>query len=468
MDQNGGLEPQSNRKMPFGQDFTPATLGKLIGQDQVLPWLLDSVQRLGSRQALAREIASQCLSHVADDSHRRDMASHVVTALRSYGLMTIDADDVALTPVGQKVRRARDEDRYVIFAAHILTECSGQTLVEAVERHQLLGENLTLESLSIALGEPATSKNLSTMRAWLARAGVMAARGPYQVLQPGLRAVLGKGAATYFGLSKPSLEFLLSARILEQQHPGVPLDAVEVADLTDARLGDLRIPRKSLGSFVKKLAERGHVELVPRLAGVGGSRTAFRLLSPSLKVSDEQLRNLLAQTQSGLDLSTLRPLREVISALGNGTAHEMGHCGEQLAIHLCLMMGLRVRSWRRRAPHSEIDLIADRVSNLTYERWAVQVKNTSADLDNDQVTREIGATSGMGVTHLLFVVPRAEVTGVARKEIDSKNRLTHAHIYVLSESMLVTLSAEHLLSHLRVQMRRIESLKRSEAESREA
>src|SRR6185436_6259983 len=118
-----------------------------------------------------------------------------------------------------------------------------------------------------------------------------------------------------------------------------------------------------------------------------------------------------------------------VPALSGGTADQIGRLGEQLAVHLCLMLGLRVRSWRKRAPHSEIDLIAERLTGLTYQRWVVQVKNTAVNLDVDQVDREIGAAAGLGVSHILFVAPRAEPTQHARGEIRMKNRLTHLHVY---------------------------------------
>ena len=53
------------------------------------------------------------------------------------------------------------------------------------------------------------------------------------------------------------------------------------------------------------------------------------------------------------------------------------------------------------ATHAEIDLIADRLSSLTYQHWGGRVK-ILGDLDADQVARGIGATSGLGVTHILF------------------------------------------------------------------
>ncbi|HEX2876894.1 MAG TPA: restriction endonuclease [Polyangiaceae bacterium] len=454
-------------RIPFGQDFTPATLGKRLGEDSVLGWLLEAAAS-GTRTAFAAKVAAECLSHVPGDKDRRDMASHVVTAMRGYRLIAVgEADEMALLPMGQLLREAPGNERDVLFARHILSSCQGQRLVDAIKRYELRGEVPDMEDLSIELGEAATSKNISTLRAWLARAGAVSAKGAYRVIDEGLERLLGPGVAALYGLNETELEFLLAARLAQSQGSAGSLDAVVVADLAEARNPDIRIRRKSLDRFVKTLEAGGHVRLLTALAGKGGSRTAFELLTGAINVTEEQLRELLAQSDTGLSLAELLPLREVVAGLGEGTAEKIGRMGEQLAVHLCLMLGLRVRSWRKRAPHSEIDLIAERLSGLTYQRWVVQVKNTDGNLDGDQVDREIGATAGLGVTHILFVVPRAGATQPALGEIRMRSRLTHLHIYLLTGAMLVEKRAEHMLVHLRRQARQLEADKRDESERRE-
>jgi Restriction endonuclease len=389
--------------------------------------------------------------------------------MRSYGLITVDEKgELALTAAAEALRDAADIERDLLFAQHIITMCEGQRFLEAIQRYELRGQAPDMEDISIELGESATSKNISTLRAWLARVGVVSAKGAYRVNDERLEEVLGKGVSAYFGLDRVDFEFVMAAGILQaQQGPKQPLDAVVVADLAESRGDDTRIRRKSLDRFVKRLEQRGLVEMMAALAGKGGSRTAFRLRPSAIRITEEQLRSLIAQSEAGFDLSALLPLREVLDGLASGTAEKIGRFGEQLAIHLCLTLGLRVRSWRKRAPHAEIDLIADRLSSLNYQRWAVQVKNTTGDLDSDQVAREIGATSGLGVTHILFVVPRAEITEPARREIRVKSRHTHLHVYKLTASMLTDRAAEPMLRHLHRQARRLEAEKRAESESRE-
>lgn len=251
--------------MPFGQDFTPATLGKKLGEDAVLGWLLQAAST-GAQAAFKRKVASECLSHVANEKDRRDMATHVVNAMRSYKLVSIDAaDGISLTAAGELIREAAGVERDVLFARHIIAMCKGQRFLDAIKRYELRGEVPDMEDLSLELGESATSKNISTIRAWLARAGVASAKGAYKVLDDGLDRVLGEGVASLYGLDRLSVEFLLAARIVQQQGGTRPLDAVAVAAVFAAR------PR---------LRSRARPELLfltrPRGRGPGRMRSILR------------------------------------------------------------------------------------------------------------------------------------------------------------------------------------------------
>jgi hypothetical protein len=167
-----------------------------------------------------------------------------------------------------------------------------------------------------------------------------------------------------------------------------------------------------------------------------------------------------------MPLEKLRPIGDALDALGKGTTEERGQLGEMLAVHACLMLGLRVVAWRKRAP-VEIDLSAERTVGLSYQRWHLQVKNIDGDLDADRVDREIGAAAGTGATHLLFVVPRGGVTGTAQLEIDTKNRLTHFHVYLLTAASFAAPIRASLIRDLRGQETKLTRIKRMEAERRE-
>jgi hypothetical protein len=71
------------------------------------------------------------------------------------------------------------------------------------------------------------------------------------------------------------------------------------------------------------------------------------------------------------------------------------------------------------------------------------------------------------VTHVLFVVPRAEATAPALGEVRVKSRLTPLHVYILTASMLGEKKPQPIVRHLGRQARQLEAEKREEAEARE-
>jgi hypothetical protein len=139
-----------------------------------------------------------------------------------------------------------------------------------------------------------------------------------------------------------------------------------------------------------------------------------------------------------------------------------------LAIHLCLALGLRVESWRSRAPEAEIDLMAERSIGLSYQRWAIQVKNTGGKVDSDRIDREVGAAAGSGTTHLLFIAPRTTLTEPAQREAMARSRLTSLHVYFLDEKAFPgEVSVNFILDQLTRQQHLLAMAKRHEARRRQ-
>lgn len=465
-DTSATLTQVSEHRVPYAPDFTPKTLGKRIGEDRVLWWLLDAAQRSSTKAELSLLIQKHCLEHIAKPKDRRDMASHVVQGLRNYLLCCVtDNDALELTAIGSELLSISDELRDAAFARHILASCNGLALVEAAERISYSGERPTLERLATLLDGHPTSKNVSTARQWLARAGVF--RGStYEVDAAGLARVLGSTTQRMFGLDPAQLEFLLCVRLLEKQTGEQWIRASEAKKVAIAKTPGLSIPHKSLSQYVRQLQKLGVVEC--RLAeGRGGTGTTVRLLAKAHEFTDEQLRSLIEQVGTGIPLDDLNPLKSVLEQLSDGDSHARGEAGEMLAVHLCVSLGLRVEAWRSRAPEAEIDLIADRTVGLAYQRWAIQVKNTESNVDSDRVDREIGAAAGLEVTHILFVVPRATLTGAARREALIRSMLTSMHVYYVDQEFFTDgIEVSAVLSELQAQSSRLALAKRLEAKRR--
>lgn len=453
--------------VPYAPDFTPAALGREVGEDNVLEWLLRTVEATRSRSLLAEEIATRGFGHIGGTARNRlDMASHVVQGLQNYGLIEVEGDTAALTAVGEGIYRAAAETRDRLFAVHILTQRGGLRLVDEIRRIELRGQTPTMEDLAFLQRHP-TEKSLSTMRAWLARAGVLNAKGTYAVNKERLEELLGERSKLLFGLTLAEAEFVFGARALTLQTGVEELSAAEVADYAETRSPDLRFRRKALGNLLEGLERRGLVQATGKRSGKGGTKLIFKLQWQGIALSEEELRGALSQ--AGFLLTDLEPIAQVLERLATGSTYEQGRAGEMLAIHVCLMLGLRNVVWRQRAPHAEIDLVADRVVGLAYQRWTVQVKNTAGDLSSDRVAREIGAAAGTGVTHVLFVAPRASLSKPARGEALHRSRLTPLHVLHLDHHVFADAGqiVGAVLKSLRAQAEDLAFLKREEAVRRE-
>jgi hypothetical protein len=460
-------EEERDGLVPYAPDFTPATLGKRLGADRVLGWLLEHA-RGSSRATLALAIAEQCLDHVPTPKDRRDMASHVIQGLQNYGLIAIDDEEkVALTSAGASLIEVEGQERDERFARHILTTCNGYRLVEAIQRAELAEQRVGLEILAETLDRNSTSKNISTMRAWLERAGVFAKGKNYKLVEARVDELLGHGTTRLFGLDDRQVEFVLAARILTAQQPTPMLEAAEIKMLAESRTPEVKLPSKALGNFARTLVVRGLFTEHAKAHTKGGTRVTLQLSPQGHELTDGQVRELVKQASSSIPLSELLPIARTLEELERGTAERKGKCGEMLAVHACLMLGLRVVGWRT-CDTVEVDLTAERTAALTFQRWRVQVKNTGDDLDADRVDRELGAAAGTGVTHLLFVVPRAGLSATAKAEIDAKNKLTHLHVFHLTrDAFAAPVQVAALIRELRGQEARLTRIKRFEAERRE-
>jgi hypothetical protein len=212
---------QNDQRVPYATELTPRSLGRMLGHDAVLPWLLQTAETVGTRKDFRNAIIEKCFSHIQGkraQQNRCDMASHVLQGLMGYKLVEIGAgDSIALTAKGEELLSVDDDVRDILFARHILTACNGYRLVEAIRRYELRGEVPSLEDLASELDGHPTAKSVSSMRAWLARAGVISASGRYTINKDALDRVLGGPVDAALGLTQVELEFLISARVLTKQ-----------------------------------------------------------------------------------------------------------------------------------------------------------------------------------------------------------------------------------------------------------
>lgn len=406
--------------LPFGSEFSPSQIN--------LPELLEiTSHHQGDPHALEAEImATYFASHAArpDDDADRDynrgkLANNCKLGMIAYGLIDRQA---RFTPVGQQMFDLRGDEQalYEALAKHILLNLKGMTLVQCLQDMVAAGEDITLDTLRVALEErgvlfPRGGKHPSMMRLWLAKAGVIIGNR-WQVNPIRLRAVLGTDPEEYPTLAKFTAQ--QRAFLLALANTGItaPQPANEIVKLASATYG-VRFPDKSLPKDVlNALVAAGYIEATKTTTGRGAKPF---LVAPTAKVKAEILGPLLDQLKDQVDpklLSLLtKPLAEILDEIKSEDRYVSGLALEALAFKLMRNLAMDYVATRLRASATggaEVDLVFQS-ARLVYSRWQVQCKNT-ARVALDDVAKEVGLTHFLKST-VIVIVTTGEVGAEARR-----------------------------------------------------
>lgn len=406
--------------LPFGSEFSPSQI--------FLPKLLELVkENEGDPKALEARILAEWFSQHAATSedeaagsyNRAKLANNCKLGLIAYGLIDRDA---RFTPVGDSLHGVRGDEAmlYDALARHILLNLHGMTLVQCLQDMVAAGDEVTLDSLRVALAErnihfPRGGKHPSMMRLWLAKAGVIVG-SRWQVNPIRLRAVLG---------TDPS-EFPLLARFTAQQkafllalaNTGItaPQQANEIARLAEATYG-VRFPDKSLPKEVlNALVASGYIEATKTTGGRGAKPF---MVKPTEKVQVDVIGPLLDQLKNQLDPKLLdlltKPLSLILDEVIAEDKYVAGLGLEALAFKLMRTLGMDYTATRLRASATggaEVDLIFHS-ARLVYSRWQVQCKNT-ARVSLDDVAKEVGLTHFLK-SNVIVMVTTGDIGGEARR-----------------------------------------------------
>ena len=271
-------------------------------------------------------------------------------------------------------------------------------LVQCLQDMVAAGEDITLDTLRIALGErgvhfPRGGKHPSMMRLWLAKAGVIIGNR-WQVNPIRLRAVLGIDPDDFPMLARFTAQ--QRAFLLALANTGVrtPQPANEIVKLASATYG-VRFPDKSLPKDVlNALSTGGFIEATKTTTGRGAKPF---LVTPTAKVQAEIIAPLLEQLKGQIDPKLLdlltKPLAEILNEIASTNRYLAGLALEALAFKVMRSLGMDYVATRLRAKDTagaEVDLIFHS-ARLVYSRWQVQCKNT-ARVSLDDVAKEVGLT----------------------------------------------------------------------------
>jgi site-specific DNA-methyltransferase (cytosine-N4-specific) len=387
--------------LPFGSEFSPSQTS--------LPELLEIVSRhTGNPRTLQAEILETYFAghgaaggdKATRDDNKGKLANNCKLGMIAYGLIDRNA---RFTEFGSKLFTLRKDEAslYTEFAKHILLNLRGMALVQCLLDMVAAGEEITLDTLRLALEErglkfPKGGKHPSMMRLWLAKAGVIVG-SRWQVNTIRLREVLGTDPGEYPVLARFTPQ--QKAFLLTLANCGVtdPQPANEIVKLASATYG-VRFPDRSLPKDVLNTLEAaGYLVKVKTTSGRGAKPF---LVAPTEKVSAEILGPMLDQLKGQvepklLDLLT-RPLSAIMQEIGSEDRFLSGIALEALAFKLMRSLAMNYVATRLRAAATggaEVDLIFESAW-LVFSRWQVQCKNTMR-VSLDDVAKEVG------LTHLL-------------------------------------------------------------------
>ena len=181
-------------EIPFGAQFSPNQVN--------LPKLLQLIHdKAGDRVQMTNAIRDEFFAERASGQQLK-LADNTVLAMRAYGLL--DEEGANPTPLASELLTIADEARlHERFAKHVLTDLRGIDYVETLLAMQRAGDRITLDTLQKRLAQrglhvPRGAVHLSSIRLWLAQAGIVdprATRGPrlYQVNEERLQQITGIG-----------------------------------------------------------------------------------------------------------------------------------------------------------------------------------------------------------------------------------------------------------------------------------
>lgn len=422
--------PRVRSEIPVGTQFSP----ELIDLARFLQAIVSHSGNRGELQAAIWNPPVHLKARGVPASRRR--ANLPLEAAVQYGLL--ERRIYVATELARRLSSLPLEQLYGEFARHILLECGGLRVVEAVQQMQVDGLSITADTLAHYLtnqGFRVTVHNtaINSMRMWLAKAGIFSERG-WDVDLSVKERVLGlseESLAILAGLDEGQQAFV---RALCRIDPAGWQKASDVRDLAES-LSGLHLSRVSLPQeFLRPLEAAGIIEF--RTRGTAGGKSA--VLRTTQKFKREVLEPFVTTTLKTLDpaLSAYyrRRPQDIYHDLASTDRFRKGQALEAYAIKLMRILGLRFLGWRRRAADTggaEVDVALAGLFGGIPTRWQVQCKNTpSGRLDLEDAAREIGVATVYHATHVLLIA-NCPVTEQARRFVARANSATTLTVFVL-------------------------------------
>lgn len=435
-------------EIPFGAQFSPNQVD-LVHLIQLI------VEYEGNRTQLTEAIRDSFFTTQAANQ-RLKLAENTVLALRAYDLL--DEQGNTPTPLTEQLYGliATPLALYERFARHILLKLRGITVLETIITMQNAGDEISLDTLQIRLEQrglhvPRAAVHLSSMRLWLAQAGVFdptITGGPrlYEVNQSRLKQILGTDLDAIDQLTQLDSSQRAYLRALLQVGGNELLVANRVADLA-TMLYSVSYNHKELPkSVLFPLRDLGYIEVSKSTAGRGAK--PYEIIRTA-KFEQELSEPILtaAAEQAGLVPKTLfqQPMGQILSDLKSEDRYTKGKALELLAIYFTRLLDLEFRGWRTRSAETggaEVDAIVEG-KRLIFSRWQMQAKNTAV-VRLDDIAKEVGLSLTFIYSNVVMIVTTGDFTRDAYTYANQVMKTTNLNIVLLNGTELDRLSNDPL------------------------
>ncbi len=421
--------PDTN--LPFGSEFSPAQVD--------LVRLLELARaNAGNVRQLDGAIRVQYFdSRNISADNRRKLAMNCRLGLTGYGLVTTKGQ---LTELGQRLLALKENCPALLdaFARHILLNLNGLGAIQVAQDMHAHNEPFSLVTFRTWLAErginfPRGGKHVSTMRLWLAQAGIVRTTD-WRVDEEKLEDVLGASNETLdqlAALSPQQKAFLKTLANLGTPRPHLSNEVEQLATTTyGVRFNEKALPRQVL----YPLRDAGYITLErhggERAHGSRPFRVTFTdktqadLVGPLLSALDQQI---------AADLRPLlrRSIAEILQDVRSEDRHVKGLALEALAFHLMRLVDLQYVATRLRGVATggaEVDLVFEG-ARLLFSRWQIQCKNTGT-VSLDDVAKEVGLTFHLK-SNVVVVVSTGDLSNDARRYAQNVMQTSNIDIVLL-------------------------------------
>lgn len=432
-------------EIPFGAQFSPNQVS--------LPRLLQLIHdKAGSREEITEAIRDEFFARHSP-TQRWKLADNTVLALRAYGLL----DEQGTNPTrlaSELLAIANEAELYERFAKHILVELRGLVLAETLLAMQSAGDEINLETLRRRLEQrglhvPRGAVHLSSMRLWLAKAGVFdptATRGPrlYHVNEERLQQITGIGLDEIDRLTQLNVSQRAFLRALVRIPEADPHMANKVADLATG-LYAVEYNYKDLPKTILfPLRDLGYIEARKSTTGRGAKPYEVYRTEKFRQELSEPILDAAAE-KAGLVPRELfeQSLAQILQDLKSPDKHVKGKALELLAIYFTRLIDLDFKGWRTRSADTggaEVDVIVEG-ARLIFSRWQIQAKNTET-VRLDDVAKEVGLSLTFIYSNVVMLVTTGDFTSDAYQYVDHVMKTSNLNVILLNGSELKEISQD--------------------------